>query len=108
MVIAMGAESKWHGWYKRMNGLRRRAYQLQAEPLCRLCAQEGRLTPATVVDHVTPHKGDYNSFRLGALQSLCARCHSSTKAIVEKRGYDPAVGADGWPIDRRHPLYRCR
>jgi len=45
---------------------------------------------------------------LGALQSLCAHCHSSTKAIVEKRGHDPAIGADGWPIDPRHPIYRYR
>jgi 5-methylcytosine-specific restriction endonuclease McrA len=102
----MGAESKWHSWYNQVNWLRRRAHQLRVEPLCRLCAQEGRLTPATVVDHVTPHKGDYNMFRLGKLQSLCARCHSSTKAIAEKRGYDPAIGADGWPLDRRHPVYR--
>jgi hypothetical protein len=56
--------------------------------------------------HVEPHKGDYNKFVLGKLQSLCATCHSSTKAIVEKRGYDTAIGADGMPLDPRHPVYR--
>ena len=71
-----------------------------------MCLRENRLTPATCVDHVEPHRGDYNKFRLGKLQSLCAHCHSSTKATVEKRGYDPAIGADGWPLDPQHPFYR--
>ena len=34
-----------------------RAYQLQIEPLCRMCAEQGRTTPANVVDHVEPHRG---------------------------------------------------
>jgi hypothetical protein len=59
-----------------------------------------------LADHVEPHRGDYNKFRLGRLQSLCAHCHSSTKAIVEKRGYDPTIGTDG--LDPRHPIYRFR
>src|SRR6516165_8592458 len=104
----MSAKSKWHSWYKRANWQRRRAHQLQIEPLCRLCVKEGRLTPATVADHVEPHGGDFNKFRLGALQSLCAHCHSSTKAIVEKRGYDSEIGADDMPLDPRHPIYRYR
>jgi 5-methylcytosine-specific restriction enzyme A len=70
-----------------------------------MCLKEGRTTPATCVDHVEPHKGDYNKFVLGKLQSLCATCHSSTKAIVEKRGYDTAIGADGMPLDPRHPVF---
>jgi hypothetical protein len=41
----------------------------------------------------------------GALQSLCAHCHSSRKQSIERRGYDTAVGIDGWPIDPRHPCY---
>ena len=102
----MGAESKWHGWYNRTNWYRRRAHQLQVEPLCRLCAKEGPLTPATVVGHVVPHKGDYNLFRLGQLQSLCSTCHNSTKKIIETRGFDPTIGVDGWPLDPRHPVYR--
>ena len=60
-----------------------------------MCLQQDRIVPATVVDHIEPHRGDYTKFRLGALQSLCAHCHSSTKAIIEQRGYDPAIGADG-------------
>ena len=34
---------------------RRRAHQLRVEPLCRLCLEAGRVVPATVADHATPH-----------------------------------------------------
>ena len=35
----------------------RRAF-LMAHPLCRMCEAIGRTSLATVVDHITPHKGD--------------------------------------------------
>ena len=97
----MGSESKWHGWYNRANWRKRQQHQLRVPEMC---LRERRLTPATCADHIEPHRGDYAKFRLGKL--LCASCHSSTKAMVEKRGYDPAIGVDGWPLDRRHPVYR--
>jgi hypothetical protein len=31
---------------------------------------------ANVVDHVTPHRGDWNAFVLGELQGLCEPCTS--------------------------------
>jgi hypothetical protein len=34
-----------------------------------------------VVDHIEPHKGDWNKFRLGAVQSLCRKCPASLKAF---------------------------
>jgi hypothetical protein len=34
------------------------------EPLCRLCLEAGRVTPATVADHLEPHRGDFTAFRL--------------------------------------------
>jgi hypothetical protein len=46
---------------------RRRAHQLRIEPLCRLCLEAGRVTPATVADHIVPHRGDFTAFRLGEL-----------------------------------------
>ena len=39
----------------------RRAY-LAAHPLCVKCQAEGRLEPATVVDHIKPHRGDMRLF----------------------------------------------
>src|SRR5215831_12072344 len=70
---------------------KRARHQLQVEPLCRGCKSEGRLTAASVVDHVVPHRGDINSFWLYELQSLCTFHHNSTKKIIEQRGYDTAI-----------------
>ena len=47
-----------HRWYCTAGWQRRRAHQLMIEPLCRLCLEAGRVTPATVADHVEPHRGD--------------------------------------------------
>jgi hypothetical protein len=65
-------QPEWAKWYRRMSWCRRCRDQLRLMRLCEQCEREGRLTPATCVDHVEPHEGDYNKFRLGALQSLCA------------------------------------
>ena len=71
-----------------------------------MCLAHDRATPATIVDHVKSHRGDWNEFWLGELQSLCKNCHDSSKAVMDHRGFDPTIGADGWPIDRAHPIYR--
>lgn len=81
-----------------------RASQLASEPLCRFCLAQGRITPATVCDHVTPYRGDVKSFWEGPWQSLCATCHSSEKQSEELRGYRLAIGLDGFSIDPRHPF----
>ncbi len=52
------------------------AYLLE-HPLCVECEREGRLTPATVVDHVIPHRGDPEKFWDGAWQSLCEAHHNA-------------------------------
>jgi 5-methylcytosine-specific restriction protein A len=86
---------------------RMRKYQLQEHPLCQYCLEgRGTVTPATVVDHVTPHKGDINEFWCGKLQSLCDSCHKSAKHFEEVRGYRPDIGLDGYPLDPNHPVYR--
>lgn len=96
----------WHRWYKTARWARRRAAQLNAEPLCRRCARHGRTEPASVADHVTPHRGDPDLFWHGPLQSLCTHCHSGAKQSAERRGFSTEVGADGMPIDPAHPFYR--
>lgn len=42
--------------------------------------------PATVADHIEPHRDDYAKFWFGALQSLCAACHDIKKQRQEARG----------------------
>lgn len=49
---------------------------LKQNPLCRQCEKEGRLTPATVVDHIIPHRGDKKLFQNESnWQPLCKKCH---------------------------------
>ena len=50
---------------------------LQRHPLCAECLKEGRTTPATVVDHIVPHRGDTKLFwDEGNWQPLCETHHN--------------------------------
>lgn len=73
----------WRAWYRTARWQQRREAQLQAEPLCRYCRRKGIITAATVADHVHRHRGQYEAFWCGPLQSLCASCHSSEKRREE-------------------------
>lgn len=54
---------------------------LRQHPLCVKCMEEGRLTPATVVDHIQPHKGDPVLFwDESNWQALCKPCHDRKTA----------------------------
>jgi 5-methylcytosine-specific restriction protein A len=60
---------------------RARAAYLRRHPLCVSCAAAGRLEPATVVDHVVPHRGDAILFWDRAnWQSMCKPCHDAKTA----------------------------
>ena len=62
--------------------------QLLREPFCRECARRGVRTWATVVDHVVPHRGDWQLFIDPANhQSLCERCHNrkTAREMAEER-----------------------
>ena len=87
---------------------RLRAAQLRLEPLCRLCKAIGRIRAATVADHVTPHRGNEYAFWNGALQSLCATCHSAIKQSLEKTGVLRGAAADGRPLDPGHHWNQAR
>jgi 5-methylcytosine-specific restriction enzyme A len=95
-------------WYQLERWRKLAKAQLRREPLCARCLNAGRVTPATVADHVVAHGGDWNRFLLGALQSLCASCHSGSKQFEETHGYYCDIGFDGFPLDPRHPVYRRR
>jgi hypothetical protein len=71
-----------------------------------MCLDHGRVMPATIADHIEPHRGDWNAFMTGPLQSLCKQHHDSAKRTQELRGYSTEIGPDGWPVDPRHPAYR--
>ena len=45
----------------------------------------------------------------GRNNQLPERCvQKSAKRFVELRGFRPDIDADGWPGDRKHPVYRER
>ncbi len=80
-----------------------RATHLAKHPLCVRCEKEGRVTAATVVDHIVPHCGDSKLFwDTSNWQSLCKPHHDGAKQSEEKtgrvRGCDPA----GVPLDPTH------
>lgn len=58
----------------------RRMY-LRRNPLCVECLKEGNIEPATIVDHIEPHRGDNEKFwNEDNFQSLCERCHNRKTA----------------------------
>ena len=77
----------WHGWYALPIWTKRlRPQQLVKEPFCRECAKAMRRTPAEVVDHVIPHRGDWSLFVDETnLQSLCKYHHDQKTALEQAR-----------------------
>ena len=63
-----------------------RVAQLSRQPLCQSCTNRGRVTQATVVDHIFPWQqiGD-EAFVANTFQSLCPECHS-VKTGLEQQG----------------------
>ena len=92
-----------HRLYCTVSWERRRRHQLHVEPLCRLCLEAGRVAPATVADHIEPHRGSYELFRLGKLRSLCADCHNGLDHTNRPRA---PIRVDVAPSDPRHPWNR--
>ena len=74
----------WRNWYKLARWQAIRRDQLNREPLCVLCQAAGRLTSATVCDHVERHGGDPERFWNGPFQSLCKPCHDRDKQRAER------------------------
>lgn len=98
--------AQYRTWYKGRAWQAIRRQQLTTEPLCRMCQAEGRVTAATVCDHVEPHRGNWDRFIGGPFQSLCKPHHDGAKQSEEHHGFSTSVGADGWPTDSRHPANR--
>ena len=82
-----GYTSKW----RRLSKL-----YLKAHPLCEECKRQGKLTPATVVDHIVPHRGnEHLRWSESNWQSLCKPCHdkkTGTTTQVYKYTVKPNKG----------------
>ena len=62
-----GYTSKW----QRLSKL-----YLKVNPLCAECKRKGKVTPATVVDHIVPHRGNEQlMWSESNWQPLCKVCH---------------------------------
>ena len=88
---------------KSLYGRRWRRYrlaQLQANPLCAMCERLGRLTPATVVDHIRRHRGhaDPLFWDRENFQSLCKSCHDAVKQALDRTGRARGFDARGLPL----------
>lgn len=54
---------------------------LRRNSLCVICKMNRRMTPATVVDHIKPHRGDMKLFwNVDNWQSLCTFHHNAKTA----------------------------
>jgi 5-methylcytosine-specific restriction protein A len=76
---------------------RERLQYLRLHPLCIMCQAKGRVTAATVVDHIIPHKGDpvlmwdWNNW-----QALCKPHHDRDKQAIDRGGKPRLQRIDGW------------
>ena len=68
---------------------RARAAYLAHHPLCAACQALGRVVPATVVDHVVPHRGDPVLF----WNRANGKAYASAATIASRRA--KAAGVDG-------------
>lgn len=107
-TAARGYGSKWQ---------KARAAWLVSHPTCVECAKVGRVSGATVVDHIkAPRLGAAMDSGDAALiaearrlfwlrdnwQSLCKFCHDSYKQRVEKSGQEPGCDVAGVPHAAGH------
>jgi 5-methylcytosine-specific restriction protein A len=87
-ATARGYDSRWQ---------KARKVYLAKHPLCECneCKTMGRLLPATVVDHIIPHKGNKGLFWDQAnWQAMSKKCHDRKTAREDGRwGRDTAGGA---------------
>ena len=80
---------------------------LTKHPLCRMCQEVGRVSAATLVDHIRPHRGNMRLFwDMSNWQALCAPCHDGAKQKQDISGKVVGCGVDGLPLDHDHPWNR--
>ncbi len=78
-----GPRPEWRRLYGRRWNKYTKSF-LALHPLCVYCALRNRDEPATVVDHVIPHKGDVTLFwDVDNHQALCKRCHDRKTVLTD-------------------------
>lgn len=70
---------------------------LGQEPLCRLCKIKGRVTVATIADHVTPIAKGGAIHDINNLQPVCSECHVDKSNADKGHRAKRRIARDGWP-----------
>lgn len=77
-AAARGYDARWR---------KARVHYLQAHPLCVMCRAEHRVTQATVVDHIVPHRGNHERmWSVSNWQALC-KTHHDRKTARQDGGF---------------------
>ena len=94
-----GKTTAERGYGAKWQRARARFLRMPENVLCRQCKREGLTVAATIVDHITPHRGDKRLFWDEAnWQPLCKHHHDGWKRSVEAgRKPKQPIGVDGWP-----------
>ncbi|MCF3128464.1 HNH endonuclease [Acinetobacter soli] len=72
---------------------------LSEHPLCVECQRKGYVMPATVVDHIIPHKGDTDLFwDKSNWQPLCETHHNIKTASEDRGTWTPVVTKQDDPL----------
>lgn len=90
-----GSTSNQRGYGRQHRKLREQL--LRQEPLCRLCLAKGRVTAATIADHIRPIAQGGALYDLANLQPVCASCHQDKSNADRGFRVKRRILLDGWP-----------
>lgn len=96
-AAARGYGSRWR---------KARVLFLSEHPTCHYCAEVGRLTAATVVDHSHGHNSGTDFWDESAWIALCRTCHDTVAKRRDRSGQIRGTGSDGMPLDPHHHWHK--
>lgn len=77
-----------------------RLLYLADNPLCVLCKELNRITPATVIDHIKPMSQGGAKFDPDNLRAVCKTCHDSACQSFNRKGVMKGCDEQGNPLGR--------
>jgi 5-methylcytosine-specific restriction protein A len=86
-----------HGRIQGRAGVALRKRRLAQEPLCRDCADQGKVTEAETPDHIIPLAQGGEDIDTN-IRCLCGPCHAKRTAEQFGHRHKQEIGLDGWPI----------
>ena len=75
---------EYFNWYNSARYRESRLKFLFDNPFCSECEKAGKFTPSLILDHIIPHKGDYNLFwNPNNWGALCKICHDRKTCLFD-------------------------